>query len=280
MGRDAAAIGDLSDGKVRSRIRNFTYRIMRDSATGVDSVAGGFAVLNSEFPNSYEHNCLVVDRLVDPSVLMEEADRVLGGAGLRHRAIELDVEDVGADWLAPFRDCGYEVHPNLTMVLRRPSERASSTPVERVPYEQLKPMVEADWRRERPRATEQSIRQLVERRAATYRACEVSHHAVRGPDGIIARCDLYRIPPMAQVENVETEPQWQNRGYATAVVLDAVELAQRSGCDLIFLRADAEDWPQHLYRRLGFERAGGGFTLQRVSKASVDGAPSPSAPTH
>jgi N-acetylglutamate synthase-like GNAT family acetyltransferase len=233
--------------------------------------------MSTEFPASYEHNCLVVDTLVDPSVLMQEADRVLGGAGLRHRAIEVELEGVDASWLAQFQNCGYEVHPTLTMVLRRSPERHSATPVERVPYEELKAVVEADWRRELPTASEQSIRQLVERRRSTYRACEVTHHAVRGPDGIAARCDLYRIASIGQVENVETEPEWRNRGYATAVVLDAVELATGYGCSLIFLVADAEDWPQQLYRRLGFERVSGAYTLQRISQLSSDRAPSPGA---
>jgi GNAT superfamily N-acetyltransferase len=122
---------------------------------------------------------------------------------------------------------------------------------------------------------------LVERRTATARACQVTHHAVRGPEGFVARCDLYRIPPIAQVETVETEPEWRNRGYATAVVLDAVELAHESGCDLVFLFAAADDWPQHLYRRLGFTRVGGGYNLQRPPSTTGDtrrvlGNPAPS----
>lgn len=264
-------------GTEQERIRGFSHRIMRDSASQVVPVTGGFAVMSTEFPDSYEHNCLVVDALVDPSVLMQEADRVLGGAGLRHRAIELELEGVDPSWLAQFQNCGYEVHPTLTMVLRRSPERRSATPVERVPYEELKSVVEAGWRRELPTASERSIRQLVERRNSTYRACQVTHHAVRGPDGIAARCDLYRIPPIGQVENVETEPEWRNRGYATAVVLDAVGLAESSGCSLIFLLADAEDWPQQLYRRLGFERVSGAHTLQRVSEQSSDRAALPDA---
>jgi GNAT superfamily N-acetyltransferase len=257
------------------RIRDFEHRIMRGSASEVVPVTGGFAVLSHQFPNSYEHNCLVVDAPLDPALLMGEADRVLGGAGLHHRAIELEMEGLEPAWLAEFQACGYDVHPTLTMVLRRLARRSASAPVERVSYEELKPVVEAGSRRALPDATELSIRQLVERRTATKRACAVTHHAVRGPDGFVARCDLYRVAPIAQVESVETEPEWRSRGYATAVVLDAVELAQKSGCDLIFLIADADDWPQQLYRRLGFERVGGGYTLQHGPDLGRAGRSSP-----
>jgi len=248
---------------VMERIWDFCHQIMRGSATEVVPVTGGFAVLNGEFPSSYEHNCLVIDQLPDPALLMAEADRVLGEFGLGHRAIEMEVEGIEASWLDRFRTAGYQIHPTVVMALQGPSERHRETAVERVSYEDLKPAVAASWRREFPRISEDSLRQLVERRSATGRSCDVSHHVVRVDGGIRARCDLYRLPPIAQVENVETEPDWRNHGYATAVVLDAVELAHESACDLIFLMAAADDWPQHLYRRLGFGRVGGAYTLHR-----------------
>ena len=57
-------------------------------------------------------------------------------------------------------------------------------------------------------------------------------------------------------EDVGTLEEHRGRGYASAVVLHAAELARRAGADFVFLVADAQDWPQHLYRRLGFEPIG------------------------
>jgi ribosomal protein S18 acetylase RimI-like enzyme len=48
----------------------------------------------------------------------------------------------------------------------------------------------------------------------------------------------------------------RNRGLARAVVLTAAERARNEGADLVFLRADAADWPQRFYERLGFAVAG------------------------
>ncbi|MGH7665859.1 MAG: GNAT family N-acetyltransferase [Candidatus Dormibacteria bacterium] len=251
------------------RIREFTNAVMRGSSTEVLPAHGGFAVLNREFPDSFEHNCLVVSSRVEADQLIAEADRILGGAGLAHRAIELEREDVDEAWLNRFRDLGFEVHRNLTMVWRRSLSRGAMAAVERLPYRDLMPLVEASWRRYLPAASERTIRQLVDRRLVTHRACQVTHHAVRGPAGLAARCDLYRIPPLAQVEDVETEPEWRNRGYATAVVLDSIALARESGCQLIFLYADADDWPQQLYLRLGFDPVGSSYTIQRPGDSTL-----------
>lgn len=245
------------------RIWDFGHRVMQASASEVVPVRGGFAVLTSDFPNSYEHNCLVIQSLQTPELILAEADRVLGGAGLEHRSIEVEIADLDPAWLAVFQRHGYQVERNLVMVLRWPPERTGTTAVARVPYSELMPAVAANWRRLLPRASQDSIRQLVERRSTTHRACQVTHHAVVVDGRFVARCDLYRIAPIAQVESVETDPEWRNRGYATAVVLDAVALARSSGCELIFLMADQDDWPQRLYRRLGFEPVGAGYTLQR-----------------
>ncbi len=255
----------FADREDLARIREFIHRVMRGSATQVVPTRGGFAVLNRDFPASYEHNCLVVEEAVEPSLLMQEAERVQGGAGLLHRTLEVELEQVDPDWTAQFRARGFAVLPTVTMALRHPPGRESTTPVARVSYDELKPVVETGWRRSLPLASPRTIAELVNRRNATSRACAVTHHVVRCPEGIVARADLYRIPPIAQIENVETEPDWQNRGYATAVVLNAIEVARSGGCDLIFLLADADDWPQHFYRRLGFVQVGGGFSLQLAS---------------
>jgi ribosomal protein S18 acetylase RimI-like enzyme len=47
----------------------------------------------------------------------------------------------------------------------------------------------------------------------------------------------------------------RNRGLARAVVSLATARG-RDQAELVFLCADAHDWPQHLYRRLGYEPIG------------------------
>ena len=71
-----------------------------------------------------------------------------------------------------------------------------------------------------------------------------------------AACRLYSDGRTAQVDEVGTLEAARGRGLASAVVLAAVAAAQASDHDLVFLVTNAADWPQDLYRRLGFEAVG------------------------
>ena len=68
---------------------------------------------------------------------------------------------------------------------------------------------------------------------------------------------------MATVEEVGTLIAHRGRGLARAVVLAAVAYAARWGADLIVVAADADDWPQLMYARLGFAAIGRQVTLTR-----------------
>jgi len=83
-------------------------------------------------------------------------------------------------------------------------------------------------------------------------------------DAPVAAADLYSDGRIAQVEEVATLPAHRGHGYASAVVLRAVEVALASGHDLVFLEADARDWPKDLYARLGFEEVGRTWSFLRT----------------
>ena len=59
---------------------------------------------------------------------------------------------------------------------------------------------------------------------------------------------------VAQLETVETLPEFRQRGFARAMLSAALAAAADYG--VIFLVADADDWPQHFYQRLGFDPVG------------------------
>jgi GNAT superfamily N-acetyltransferase len=48
-----------------------------------------------------------------------------------------------------------------------------------------------------------------------------------------------------EIDEVMTDPPWEGRGYATAVIAAATDYARQQGCEFVFLRTDADDWPQH-----------------------------------
>jgi ribosomal protein S18 acetylase RimI-like enzyme len=79
----------------------------------------------------------------------------------------------------------------------------------------------------------------------------------------MSACRLLRGGGIGQVEEVGTLTAARERGYAKATVLAAIAAAQAAGDKTIFLTADAADWPQLFYARLGFETVGEITILRR-----------------
>ncbi|HXF30693.1 MAG TPA: GNAT family N-acetyltransferase [Solirubrobacterales bacterium] len=76
-------------------------------------------------------------------------------------------------------------------------------------------------------------------------------------------CRLLSDGRIGQVEDVGTRVDARERGYAKAIVLAAVAAAQADGNAPIFLTAEAADWPQLMYAKLGFETVGDLTILRR-----------------
>ncbi len=79
----------------------------------------------------------------------------------------------------------------------------------------------------------------------------------------LSACRLLSDGRIGQVEDVGTREHARERGYAKAIVLAALAASQAAGHGPIFLTADAADWPQLLYARLGFEAVGDLTILRR-----------------
>jgi GNAT superfamily N-acetyltransferase len=79
----------------------------------------------------------------------------------------------------------------------------------------------------------------------------------------LSACRLLRRDGIGQVEDVGTLEHARERGYAKATVTAAVAAAKAAGDTTIFLTAEAADWPQLLYARLGFETVGDLTILRR-----------------
>jgi ribosomal protein S18 acetylase RimI-like enzyme len=94
--------------------------------------------------------------------------------------------------------------------------------------------------------------QLVERARRMSHVTEVRRFGVREGGDVASVCDLYFEAGTAQIEDVKTLEPFRRRGFARQVVGRAISEARQGGADLIFLIAEADDWPADLYRRMGF----------------------------
>jgi ribosomal protein S18 acetylase RimI-like enzyme len=213
----------------------------------------GLAVFDGRVPLRYDSNYLLVDELpagVSAGELAEEARR-------RDRpAIMVRHQPTGERLASGFAALGWQRHRGLVMAQRRPPDRTAPTElVSEVDEAALRPA-----RRRQlagyPWATPAVTEQLLDAKLLIARAVRARFFAVVVDGQVAAYADLYDDGRSAQVEDVATLDEHRGRGYASALVLRALDEARQSGCDLVFLVSDEDDWPQALYRRLGFDDLG------------------------
>jgi predicted GNAT family acetyltransferase len=132
-----------------------------------------------------------------------------------------------------------------------------------VEAEQLTPIWRQGIRTYTP--DDETVRQLVEAQLGRRRAVEVRYFAAFAGDRIAAYCELFSRDGVGQVESVMCLEEFRGRGLGKAVTARAAAEPVAAGDELTFLVADAADWPQHLYRKLGFREGGSIWDFVRES---------------
>ncbi|HMI99419.1 MAG TPA: GNAT family N-acetyltransferase [Gaiellaceae bacterium] len=244
----------------RERIVAFLRELDRRSAELEAAFRFGTAYLHSQLPRVWSRNYLVADTDLDEAsaeLLADEANRILGEAGMRHRKVELYDEEAGARLEPGFRELGWDVHCDVLMVARRePDRTVDLAQAEEVSIEELEPVWAEGIRSEPFGADEEVVRQLVANKRVVVAARETAFFAARINGAIGSYCDLYSDGSTGQIEAVMTLEQFRNRGLARATVSCALAASRAAGHDLTFLMADRDDWPKELYRKLGFDEIG------------------------
>jgi ribosomal protein S18 acetylase RimI-like enzyme len=254
-------------GDALERVLRFEREIEMAGSQAVESPFG-VGVLEPALPLRHDSNFLLVDRLplgAGAQEIADEAERILGGAGLRHRAVHVFDDAIGERLEPQFRDLGWHVRRHIWMAqLREPERTADLSRVEEVGERELRPARTAEILRY-PWGTEEVAQQLLDAKLLIARRAETRFFGVRVDGQIVSWTDLYLAQGVGQVEDVATKEEHRGKGYASAVVLYAAANARAAGADLVFLVADEQDWPKELYRRLGFD------TIGRLAKFFLTG---------
>jgi len=236
----------------------------------------GTALLYEELPNVWSLNYLFADRELEAATgqsLAAEADVLLGGAGLRHRKVEVLDERHGARLADEFRDLGWHVERDLVMPHRRgPDRDVDTSNVQELSAEELAPTWVEGMRPDFG-ANDDVIAQLVQHRQVLADKTGARFFAARAEGRVVAYCDLYSDGHTAQVESVMTLEPFRNQGFGSSVVMAALDAATAKGCTLSFLLADDADWPRQLYDRLGFEEIGAVYEFTRRAPVTAPTAP-------
>ena len=219
----------------------------------------GNARFTPELADIWDANFLRVersdDRLTAPA-LIAEADRVMEPRGYAHRKVVAPDEAVGAKLAVGFEAAGWDVTKLVLMVHNGEPVSVSGMQVDEV-VEAVHAAAKDEFNRRDPYIAEQDV--IVQMRALARRVSEATDKRCFAAyvDGAIASvCELYSDGLTAQIEDVATLEEHRGKGLATAVVLRALHEAQTWGHEMVFLVADADDWPKHMYAKLGFEDAG------------------------
>lgn len=254
----------------------FGHALYRRVSTDVEPFVWGTAYLDAEFPLRYDSNLLWVEGApADITVegLVAECDRILGGRGLGHRRAMIDDPTLARQLGAGLVDRGWgQEHIALMLLTGEPDRAHDLMQTETLPFDQVQPLLEEVTRREPWAIDDEVVRAMTDYRGKLERQAGTRYVVARVAGTLAGSCELSVIGDEAQIESVSTLEEYRGNGAASAVVLRAAQIARAEGAAWIHLYADAEDWPQGWYRRLGFTDAGGfrSFTLAR--DASTDTA--------
>ena len=243
------------------------HRFFRHAEEGVcDEVAKtahGTALVTPTLPLVWQVNAI---RAEDPDTtakqLAAEADEVQAAFG--HRKCVAHDEELGARLAPGFEKLGWNVFRVLIMLRRREPDRpAGPTPGGEV-SRGVGAATLAAFRREQPFGwQEEAVRQLAEMDARYDRVLAARDFA-SPPDDPGCACRLYMHDGLGQVDEVGTLMSRRRRGHARAAVAAAADAATADGCGDVFIVTDASDWPQALYRSLGFDEIGATYEFLKV----------------
>jgi ribosomal protein S18 acetylase RimI-like enzyme len=219
----------------------------------------GVALFTDSLPVVWSLNCVRIETSqAGAEELVAEVERLQ--AGLPHRRIVVMDETLGRDLEEPLRKLGWQADAFVFMVPRQDPERpARGIRIEEVAQTDLAPLrrhILQEWLSE---ADDEAVRQVGEMDRLYGEIGNARHFAVLVDGELVSSTSLFSDGETAQIEDVATMPQHRGQGYARALVLHALAEARAAGNDLVFLVADARDWPKEIYRRLGFETIGGKY---------------------
>ncbi len=242
------------DGEL-GQILTFLRRTEEAVCDEVVPTAHGVAMLTPSLPLVWQLNALHVDDpQADAGALMREADQIQ--RGFAHRKLVVHDRGLGERLAPALGRQGWNVFRLLVMVQGRPPERGVPDGAGAELARSVGAAALAAFRREQPFGWQAAaVRQLAGMDERYGQALEARDFG-SPPKNPACACRLYMDAELAQVDEVGTIEARRGRGHASAAVLAASGHAHAAGRSPVFLLTDASDWPQQLYRRLGFDEIG------------------------
>ena len=239
------------------RIETFRHWIEDATSSRIEPWRFGTALYHDGFPDRWDSNFVRVERPVGAATASElaaEADRAL--EGLRHREFVFDDDAEGARVAAGLVELGYDADRLVYLALRRePDREPPPLEVAEVDFGTARPFIVQTNLVAHGGTPRESAEMLADFREVLIERVGARFFATTVDGRVVGCCELYVRDGVAQIESVDTLVAFRNRGVARGFLAAAITAA-RDAADLVFLIADAADWPQQLYAKLGFDRVG------------------------
>lgn len=216
----------------------------------------GRGLINRRLNLVHDANYLIADHVdgVGAPELIAEAERIQAPVGLSHRRVNVDDQEAAVRLGEDFEARGYMAERFVIMARRRrPDLAIDRGGVGEAPWESIR-RARRLQREQEAWATPALLDQLLSRHELTATIVPTHYFAAMVDGEVVSSCELRIEDETAQIETVETIEGYRNRGLARAVIGAALEAA--AAANFVFLVTDADDWPQKLYSRLGFEPVG------------------------
>ena len=231
------------------------------AATEVLPFRYGTAQFNTTLDTIWDLNHLRVDEAHDAltaDALVDDSARLHGERSLKFGSIMVFDEALGAGVEPRFGELGWR--SEVAVVMEHPRDD-DVEPLEARAVEVTPDRARAFRERSRRNLEDwgdddEVVKQMERWDELTAGFARPRSFGAEVDGDVVSMCELYSDGSTAQVENVATLEEFQNRGLARAVVRAAVRAAEDAGHDFVFLTANDRDWPKDLYARLGFEPLG------------------------
>lgn len=249
------------------RIHAFMRRAEEGACDQVLKTAHGTAMLTPSLPLVWQVNAIrVEDPQASVAQLVAEADEVQAGFG--HRKLVMHDEQLGERLAPELAQAGWNVFRVLIMLRSRPADRPEPPGAGAEVSRDVGAAALAAFRREQPFGWQnEAVRQLAAM-DDRYTSVLAARDFASPPDDPACACRLYTYDGLGQVDEVGTVEARRRRGHARAAVAAAADAASADGCEQVFMVTDGADWPQQLYRRLGFDEIGATYEFLKLPISS------------
>lgn len=254
---------------VRARISALVETSVRALADEVRTVPGGWAVRTWDLPAVWTLNQVHLEAPTTPAAaaaLAEEHQK-----DLPYRYVVVDDEPSGRRLAEELGADAWRADRLVLMVLPtdgRPPDAGQPSGVERgivVLDEQQATVLMRRWVLEAQAGIASTeLEEVLEYHRREGRLWNERCFGCLGDDGTPATMVKLRSDgAVAWLEDVYTRPEERRRGLARAVVTFVAGLARSERPEFTFLLADDDDWPKHLYARVGFTPIGMRWSFRR-----------------